>query len=87
MGSSASVKTTKRARPVEKESSEEGDAEDGLDINSVPKISNFKCSSSVGYAGGRKMKLDSFLPEISEENIEEEKPKTRKKRGRPRKKK
>jgi len=85
MGSTSKVVATNKKKPKRQEYDDESTVENGLDINTVPKISSFKCASSVSNVGARKFKLDSFLPEISEENIEKEKPKTRKKRGRPRK--
>tara|TARA_B100000941_G_C28407258_1_gene501474 strand:- start:313 stop:705 length:393 start_codon:yes stop_codon:yes gene_type:complete len=65
---------------------EDHDAEDGLDIDSIPKVNKLKYNTSQGGIGGRVMSLESFLPEVEEENIEKTKTtKPKRKRGRPRK--
>ena len=84
MGSGAT--TTKKAeKPSEKRrpGRQEEDS-DGLDIQFVPDVKNFKCSTSNTGIGARVMKIDQFLPEPQQE-VEEKQQK--KKRGRPRKRK
>ena len=73
------AKTKKVKKPERLKSSEELDEDsDGLDIQFVPVIRNFKCSTSSSGIGARVMKIDQFLPEPKTE-VEEEK--QNKKRG------
>ncbi len=80
----ASKKTTRvRRRRLHDEPEE-----DGLDIDSIPKVSKLKYNTSQGGIGGRVMSLESLLPEPEKENIEKTKTaKPKRKRGRPRKEK
>lgn len=65
LGSASKVMPTKKVRR-QKNQPTPVDFEDGEDINSVPDISNFKCSISNDGSYKNKMKLGDIVPNIDQ---------------------